>query len=62
MDISTAFKNGAGLVTRIPLNVRQALNLKPGDRLRWYQQGDGKLSVYVGERDDPTGRANRIPR
>jgi bifunctional DNA-binding transcriptional regulator/antitoxin component of YhaV-PrlF toxin-antitoxin module len=62
MDISTTFRNGTALRTNIPLNVRQALGIQPGDRLRWYISPTDHVRIYVGERDDRSGRGIEKPR
>jgi len=42
IDISKIYQRGK---TQIPSEVRKILNLKDGDKLLWYEEENGKITV-----------------
>ena len=45
--LSTISSDGKNLLTRIPKDIRESLNLKKGDKLRWILENGENLKLEV---------------
>lgn len=45
--VSTLSSDGKNLLTRIPKQIKESLNLKKGDKLRWLVDSTGNIKIEL---------------